>query len=106
MPGVAHISFPGGGLVLPVRSPYDRQMLVEHVVDRVRSKGQIQVILDNRRWAVRLRDSTSAVSCSRCGYSVDAACYTAGNTNKAAHCVRCAFGDSSDALRPHHARPR
>jgi hypothetical protein len=33
--GIAHVSFPGGSMVLPARTPYDRQMLLEHIVDRV-----------------------------------------------------------------------
>lgn len=47
--GIVHISFAGGGLFLPARSPYDRQMLVEHVTDRVRCKGHLQVLTDDER---------------------------------------------------------
>jgi len=28
---IAHISFDGGGLIVPAQRPYERQLLVEHI---------------------------------------------------------------------------
>ena len=92
MTGIAHVSFPGGGIFLPARSPYDRQMLVEHVNDRVRIKGQVQVLVDDRRWMVHLRRGSLAACCASCGDPADSACYATGHGD-AAYCVHCAFGD-------------
>lgn len=109
--GIAHVSFAGGGLFVPVRSPYDRQLLVDHVLDRVRVKGTVQVLVDRERWLVqRLRDSHTA-GCCRCGSAVDAACCRAVH-HTARYCVACAFTTdrSVPALRsdrpsiPSHAR--
>lgn len=39
--GIAHVSFAGGGILVPARDPDDRQTLVEHVADHIRAKGQV-----------------------------------------------------------------
>lgn len=102
--GLAHVSFVGGGIFVPARNPYDRQMLIEHVVDRVRAKGNVQVLVDDQRWLVRLSRGPS-VDCYRCGYSLDAACYnTAGGA--AVCCVGCAFGVRAESLSPYHEPQR
>jgi hypothetical protein len=94
MRGVAHISFAGGGVFLPARNPYDREILVEHVADRVRSKGELQVALDDHCWSVCMSDV--GASCASCGAALDSACYSVAN-GLAAYCVRCAFGHPADA---------
>jgi hypothetical protein len=90
MRGVAHISFSGGGVFLPARNPYDREILVEHVADRVRSKGEVQVALDDRCWSVSL--SSVGICCASCGHPLDSACYSPAN-GFAAFCVKCAFSE-------------
>lgn len=92
MGGIAHISFAGGGVVLPARNPYDRQVLMEHIAERVRTKGEIRVTLDRQCWAVRLNRAVVASSCSACGHPLRAACYSAAD-GSTAYCVRCAFGE-------------
>jgi hypothetical protein len=92
MTGIAHVSFSGGGIFLPARNPYDRQMLMEHIADRVRMKGQVQVLLDNQRWIVHRRRGPLSVCCAGCGESVDSACYSSASGD-VGFCVRCAFGD-------------
>src|SRR2546422_8387338 len=88
--GIAHVSYPGGGLFVPVRTPYDRQMLVEQVVERVRTKGRVQVLVDERRWMACHLSRGSRVSCARCGTSTDSAC-TSPLTGKAVYCAKCAL---------------
>jgi len=89
--GVAHLSFAGGGLFLPARSPYDRQTLAEHIASRARRNGQVQVLVDDRRWLVYRRSAASAAVCTHCGASsLASACYAIGCA-PAAYCVRCAF---------------
>ncbi|MFI5365153.1 MAG: hypothetical protein ACHQ4J_05975 [Candidatus Binatia bacterium] len=98
--GIAYVSFPGGGIFMPARSPYDRQMLIEHIADRVRSKGQVQVLIDNQRWMVHLNRGPSADCCEGCGYTRDPACYSP-TIGDGAYCVKCAFGAYVDAVAPH-----
>ncbi len=93
MRGVAHISFVGGGVFLPARNPYDRQVLVEHVADQVRSKGEVQVALDDRYWSVCMSDT--GTSCSICGRSLDSVCHAPAD-GLATYCVRCAFSGPGD----------
>lgn len=103
--GIAHVSFLGGGIVLPARNPYDRQVLVEHVVDRVRKKGRVQVLVDDQRWMVHLDRNPGALACARCADSLGAACYAAGSGG-AAYCVECAFGTNVASVSSQHESQR
>jgi hypothetical protein len=96
--GIAHVSFPGGGFFLPARDPYDRQTLIEHVTQRVRAKGRVQVLVDSSRWIVEPTTSLSANTCTRCGETMDAACYPTSGSG-VPYCVRCAL--SGGALVEH-----
>lgn len=88
--GVAHVSFTGGGVFVPARSPYDRQLLVEHVLDRVRSKGSVQVLVDDRRWTVNLLRGSRTARCWSCdGTVASIACCIDADT--IVYCVGCAF---------------
>ena len=89
--GIAHVSFPGGGIFLPARGPYDRQTLIEHVTQRVRAKGRVQVLVDNHRWMVQSSAPPLATTCTACGQAADAACYSNASSG-AAYCVHCAIG--------------
>ena len=102
---IAHVSFPGGGIFLPARSPYDRQMLVEHIADRVRSKGRVQVLLDEQRWMVHLNRGSARICCTSCGDAADSACYRASD-NAIAYCITCALGTASELIPPYHLQQR
>lgn len=97
---IAHVSFPGGGMFLPARSPYDRQILAEHIAARVRSKGQVQVLLDEQRWMVHLNRGPIRICCSSCGDPADSTCYRAP-AGSLAYCIGCALGPDAD-LAPSH----
>src|SRR5262245_57437073 len=86
--GIAHVSYPGGGIFVPVRTAYDRQILVEQVMERVRTKGQVQILIDDRRWMVRHLSRASRVSCVQCGGSTNSAC-TSPVIGKAVFCTKC-----------------
>jgi hypothetical protein len=125
--GIAHVSFPGGGMFVPARNPYDRQLLAEHVLSRARAKGQVQVLLDDQRWMVYHSPGRRNICCSRCGVAVDSACYLGPATSAISmarspwslqaskadmllvptegtpHCVSCAFEQRT--ARPGHLRP-
>ncbi len=103
--GVAHVSFPGGGLFLPARTPYDRQMLVEHVVERAQAKGRVQVLIDDRRWMVSLSRGDLAFRCARCGMFSDPACHCA-TVGSEAFCAKCALGLGKQPASADHAQRR
>jgi hypothetical protein len=99
--GIAHVSFSGGGVFLPARDPYDRQTLIEHVMQRVRAKGRVQVLVDNHRWMVQRAPSNARTACAACGQAADAACYS--NTSaSAAYCMYCALGSPPHLEQLHH----
>src|ERR1041385_6477881 len=101
---VAYISFAGGGMLVPVRSPYDRQMLVEHIAARVRSKGRVQVLLDEQRWMVHYQRGALRICCSSCGDTAESACYR--EPDAAAYCVGCALGSMTAIGARYHVRQR
>jgi len=103
-PGVAHVSFKGGGMFLPVRTPYDRQTLIDHVSDRVRSKTHVQVLIDRRRWLVD-RNLFAASECSACGRKLDTACYDPVD-HDSVYCVHCVFGEPASSELPTTMRRR
>ncbi len=102
--GIAHVSFTGGGIVLPARSPYDRQVLIEHVTHRVHTQGRVQVLVDDGRWMVHAHRG-AAIGCARCGHVGDSVCYSDA-TGEVAYCVRCALGDRHGPLPEVHAHVR
>ena len=103
--GIAHVSFVGGGIFLPARSPYDRQVLAEHVNERVRAKGQVQVLMGDQLWMVHRSRNAAATCCARCGMAVTAACYFSG-CGDVGYCIACALQDDGDPDQLHSAPER
>jgi hypothetical protein len=95
----AHITFTGGGLVLPARDPYERDLLAEHVVERARRNRRVQVIVHGRAWNVRPAANDFRGTCTRCGRVLQATWYAAA-TGGSPYCIRCACGDSGIEDRP------
>ena len=93
MRGIAHISFNGGGVFLPARNPYDREMLVEHITDSMRTKSQLRVLVDDLFWSVLPSNNTSPTpACDGCGNSLQSLSCSAADGVE--YCVKCAFGDT------------
>jgi len=92
-PGIAHVSFPGGGTFLPARTPYDLQVLAEHVADGVRTNGQAQVLIKNQRWTARVGLIPPLPGCAGCGNSLSVACCS-NAPEGLLYCVKCAFAHS------------
>ncbi len=90
--GIAHVSYRGGSLFLPARTPYDRQILMEYVADGTRAATHLQVLLNDRRWMVWRGDATT--SCTHCG-GAQPCCAT--DDGRTPYCLRCAFGSEVTA---------
>jgi len=103
--GVAHVSFRGGSMFLPARTPYDRQVLVEHVAAHVRAKGQVQVLVDAQRWMVQFLCNPLPVSCSHCAASLDSAWLSPAGGGRE-YCAKCALGGSTLAVAAFHEPQR
>ncbi len=89
--GTADIVFAGGRLVLPAHTPYDRQVLVDHVLDYARRRQPLRVRVDYTTWMVERPDVQFPIICRGCTRRVDrAACRRPGNPT-AVYCVACAL---------------
>ncbi len=85
--GIAHVSFPGGGVFLPTRSASDRNLLIECVDAHLRASPRVQVLLGDQRWVAR---TAAGVRCERCDGAVERALASA--TASATYCIACALG--------------
>lgn len=65
MKNVAHISFKGGGLILPAQTPYDRELLIEHVEASTKRHGSIRLEVNRHYWTISVTDALRAV-CAAC----------------------------------------
>ncbi len=90
--GIAQVSYKGGSLYLPARSPYDRELLAEEVLRESHLHGAVQILLDDARWLVHRIEYHTGVSCAQCGQPMDSACHSESH-GEALFCVGCALGD-------------
>jgi hypothetical protein len=67
---VAHISFEGGGLILPTQTPYQRELLIEHVELSAKGRGSVHLRLDDRQWTVTSKNGRSE-ACASCNQRPD-----------------------------------
>jgi hypothetical protein len=86
MKDIAHISFEGGGLIVPAQTPYDREVLIEHVEASTRRHGLVHLDINNRRWEISVNADSSEVcgACSR--YPSNSTCQFDGRIL----CAECA----------------
>jgi hypothetical protein len=96
---IAYVSFAGGSALFPARTPYDRQIRIEHVLDRARARGVVQVLLNDRRWMVTPHADIPLSTCALCERRTQFLC-AAPEQNETAHllCVRCALDATADSL--------
>ena len=92
VPGIAHVSFQGGGFFLPARSTADWQNLISHVMDRVRTAGRVQILTAGHRWVLRRTAEQARIQCASCGSQSDSVCFDDG----LAFCVACALATPED----------
>ena len=65
MNDIAHLSFRGGGLILPAQTPYERELLVESVEASTKRHGSILLELNGRRWSISISNGLRFV-CGAC----------------------------------------
>ena len=86
----AHITFPEGGLVVPVGTPYDRQLLRECILAGVHHQPRLQVSVDGAHWRVEPPDQRHPTVCSHCSRGINhAVCRVSDGAT--AYCVACAL---------------
>jgi hypothetical protein len=67
MNDIAHLSFRGGGLILPAHTAYERELLVECVEATTKRYGHLRLEVDGQHWTIRTSNGLQAVcvSCSQ-----------------------------------------
>ena len=86
----AHITFAGGGLLLPARTLYDLEMLREHVLDRARYVKQLRVTVARKTWLVERPGTQQRFACGLCKRDLTVAALHAPK-NAEVYCVACAL---------------
>jgi hypothetical protein len=87
MKGVARISFLGGALFVPVKTPYERELLFEHLALYAKLHGQVRLELNRREWTVRRTDVHSG-QCGSCGRGLESLAYALGSRSLCSNCAR------------------
>jgi len=86
--GVARISFQGGALFVPVKTPYDREVLFEHVDLYAKRHGTVRVELNRREWRVSKSEGDTPPTCADCNRRLDSLTYALGGRNLCAFCAK------------------
>lgn len=90
MARTAHIVFRDGGFIAPARTPYECQLLKEHVLASVHHKEQMRIDIGRQNWLVKRADIEHRIVCSFCDRPINAAvCHELGSP--VAFCVACAL---------------
>lgn len=86
----AHLTFAGGGLLLPAGTPYERQILRDYALNLVRVKENVRIEVDRKTWMLERSSGERAVPCHACKQEVKvAALYRPGQ--KTRYCAACAL---------------
>ena len=87
MNGVARIAAHDGGIVLPLRTPYDRQVLFEHVAHYAKRHGRVRLEFDRKQWSVSHATEHSPL-CVGCNERPDKLAYSYGDRVFCHPCAR------------------
>lgn len=85
----AHLTFMGGGLMLPARTPYDRQILREHVLNRARHVQELRVRVGRKTWCVERPTEQTPFVCGSCKRQLTVALHAPPADTM--YCVACAL---------------
>jgi hypothetical protein len=77
MRGIARIVFQHGGLILPSKTPYDRQLVLEHVAQYAKRHGLVRLSINRAEWTVAVAD-VHTDACAVCREQADNLVYTRG----------------------------
>jgi hypothetical protein len=79
MKNIAHLSFKGGGFILPAHTPYERELLVECVEATTKRYGHLRLEVGGRRWTIRTSNGLRPV-CDSCSQWPDDLTYPGGSS--------------------------
>ncbi len=87
MKGIARLSFHDGGLFLPAKTPYDRQVLFEYADQYAKRHGSVRLEVDRQECIVRARGER-AETCVACGERLESVTYALGPRTLCRYCAR------------------
>jgi hypothetical protein len=90
MKSVAHISFEGGGLIVPAQTPYERELLFEHVEMSTKRHGCVRLDVNRGHWTISLRNGDRE-ACTSCSRWLDNLIYRFGGQTLCGQCARRAL---------------
>jgi hypothetical protein len=99
MDGTARILHPQGELLLPACSPYDLELLLDHVHWYAWRYGGVRVELEDDEWLVTARSAEGAARCSSCRERLTDLLFTNGSRQPL--CQRCSLGLLRSSAGPH-----
>ena len=89
MNDIAHLSFRGGGLILPAHTPYERELLVECVETTTKRHGRLRLEVGGRQWSIRMSGGLRPV-CVSCSQWPDDLTYPGGSSGAFSVVSSCA----------------
>ena len=90
MKGIAQIRFQGGGIFLPVKTPYEREVLFEYADQCAKRHGQVRLEVGRHECTVSSRTDIP-VTCAECTERLDHLSYAFGGRTLCRFCARQAL---------------
>lgn len=88
MESVARIAFDRGALYLAASTPYERELVLEHIACYARRCRRAHLLLDRRDWLVTAPARSLSVKCQRCHEEARWLAYTVGTRTLCQSCAR------------------
>ena len=80
---------PTGGLIMSMRTAYDRELMFEHIIDRVHRERWVEVSFGRYHWRAVLLTPDAKLTCTSCGERLSIAHASADSRL----CTRCCKGE-------------
>lgn len=100
MTGVAKLSIPGGALVLPARSPYEREIVFDNAAFYAGRQGSADLEITSPRLSIRVVRLKNDERCASCGQSGRQVAFVIAGVSQCRSCVSLKVGNS----RSHRSR--
>jgi hypothetical protein len=91
---LARIHMDGGALLLPARTPYEREVVLDHVRHRLRMHGFVHLEMNGRRCRIEPAAAASGATCPGCGARLGGLACRLGAQLL---CLDCALGSGGSA---------
>ena len=101
MNSVARVVWEGGSVSVPIDTPYDRELLVDHVKRATAMHGGVRLYMCSREWVMSDTDASQG-ACSVCRRAVDTVPSALGE--QVALCIDCAAAGADAAPIVHGPR--